>query len=517
MLEDELTDRNWNITRIGAASVLVIAAVFLSYMWSSLPFKMPVAMAAGAGLVFAAAAKVGDLDKLKTLMQPLSGFLNMVAGALLVASAIFFLSNSIEMIIETLEQFSGDSIVGLIRSLILPVMGYITVLFGSFIAATGSGMVYWDRVDERVPVGAGRKDFMFTVILGALTAFGIFGTAVLKQLPVGEYIGIATEILFQANSIDSVVAGALVFAAYRGVRMAWASLPIRESVPRDSRETYDKLKKPELVVRWLIIPVIAILTAAQGFVSIKYLQYFAPLTAPSVRKLLAAATVVGIAIFVAIKLLKILTGDREKIKWLIPYTVFGAVAYISAPYFTESLNQVTSRLPEFAATNVEPFISAVGATQAVMILMTAASAFAVILKIFMGILRGFGIVPKGLEGTTLVASGIFFSSVGLNLYAPNPVVLFVGVGLSMASWEIGKRSVILGREVGRSGSTYKAELVQVVSKLVLVFVAVVAARTFLIAANNLNFTVPEGSTGYIVFLLAVTGVGLLAASLKNYT
>jgi len=149
--------------------------------------------------------------------------------------------------------------------------------------------------------------------------------------------------------------------------------------------------------------------------------------------------------------------------------------------------------------------------------MTAASVFAILLKIFMGIMRGFGIVPRGLEGTTMMASGIFFSSVGMFLYAPNAVVLFIGVALSMVSWEIGKRSVILGREVGRSGTTYQAELVQILSKLIIAFLAVVVARTALIAVNSLTFSVPGGATGFIVFILAVTGVGFLTASLKNYT
>lgn len=510
-MKDELPERNWNITHLGAAAVIVAAVGFFTYIVSSIPVRDPILVAGGAGIVFALASKAGDLDRLKTLMKPLSGFLNMAAGAMLLGSAILFATESLPMITEILNQFSGDSIIALIRAVILPILGYLTVLFGVFIAGTGSSLVFWDRVDERVPVGASKKDFMFTGILAALTVFGVFGAAIINNLPLGDFIQEVSQFVFSATDFATVIAGVLIFVSYRALRVAWKSLPIRESVPRSSRETYDKLKKPETVVRWVILPALSVATAAQGFVDVKYLDYLAPLASSSSRSLMSGVTVVSIIIYIGVKILKILTSDREKIKRLIPYTLFGLVAYIAAPFLTGYIDVVTG-LP-----GVGSLEQAVGATQFVMILMTVASGAAVTLKIFMGILRGFGLVPKGLEGTTMVASGIFFSSIGYHLYSPNSVVLFTGVAASMASWELGKRSVILGREIGRSGSTYQAELVQVISKIVIAFVAVVLARTVLVAVNNMSFSIPSGTPGFVAFLLALLGVGLLTASLKDFT
>lgn len=510
-MENELADRNWNITFLGAASVIISALGFFTYMASSIPVRNPLLVAAGAGIVFALASKVEDLEKLKTLMRPLSGFLNMTAGAMLIGSALLFGTNSIPIAMEALNQFNGDSLIAMIRIVLLPLLGYLTVLFGVFIAGTGSSLVLWDRVDERVPLGAGKTDFMFTGILAALTLFGVFGAAFLKNLPLGKFIQSFTQLVLHSTDFATVIASILFLVSYRTVRVAWKALPIRESVPRSSRETYDKLKKPEKAVRWLVIPALSLGIAVQGFIDLKYLNYFAPLSSSTARKLFAVVILISIAAYIGVKVLKILTSGRDKLKRLIPYVLFGVVAYLAAPFLTGYIS-VLNGLPV-----VSSLIDAVGPTQFVMILMTVASAATVMLKIFMGVLRGFGLVPKGLEGTTMAASGIFFSSIGYHLYNPDVVLLFTGVAVSMAAWELGKRSVILGREIGRSGSTYQAELVQVLSKIVIAFVAVVAARTVLVAVKNMTFSVPSGTSGFLIFLLTLLGVGLLTASLKDFT
>jgi hypothetical protein len=522
MMVEGMKERNWNITSIGATSILLTGLGFLAYLVYRISMQAtgelyrPVIMAAAAGITFAFSSKIGDLDRLKTLMKPLSGFMNLIAGALLVASIILFLSSSLQIALETFSQFQGDSILGLLRAVILPIVGYIGMLLGSFIAATGSSLVFWDRVGERIPVKAERTDFIFTGVLATLTVIGVFGTAILQQLPLQQYIEDLMEFAVSANEFSAFTTGVLLFVTYRAVRAAWKVLPIRESVPRSSREQYDKLKKPETVVRWIVVPALSIATAAQGFLDNQYLDYLEPLTGSGIRSLMLGVTAVSIIIYLVVKVLKILTTDREKIKRLIPYTLFGLVAYMIAPFLVPYIDPLIGQMPDFVAGAMTPLMEAVGQTQMIMILMTAASAAAVVLKIWMGLLRGFGLVPEGLEGTTLVASGVFFSAIGFHIYQPDVTLLFVGVAAAMASWEIGKRSVILGREIGRSGSTYQAELVQLVSKIIIAFVAVLAARTLLVAVNNMNITV-EGSTGFLVFLLTIIGIGFLTASMKDFT
>lgn len=516
-MTENLPERNWNITSIGALSVILIALGFLIYLSSSIPLQRPILMAVAAGIIFAISSKIGDLDKIKALMKPLSGFLNMTAGAVLFASLLLFYSSSLQIALETFNQFEGDSIISLVRAVILPIIGYSVVLFGSFLSGTGSSLIFWDRVDERVPVRAERTDFLFTSILGGLTLIGIFGTAFLKQLPLGNYLQSAAELLVSTNSFSTITAGILIFITYRAGRSAWKALPIRESVPRKNREQYDKLGKPEKVVRLLIIPALSIGTALQGFVNINYLNYLSVLSSSGLRTLYIGIIVVSITIYLAVKVLKTVTEDRQKIKRLIPYTIFGIAAYMLAPFLGGYIQPLIAELPANISGALTPIIQSVGITQFAMIVMTLASGAAVILKMWMGILRAFGLVPKGLEGTTLVASGIFFSSIGIHLYAPNPVVLFIGVAASMASWELGKRSVILGREIGHSGSTYQAELVQLVSKLFVGLLAVIAARTALVAVRNAEFSVPVGTPGFVVFILTLIGISFLTASMKEFT
>lgn len=513
---ETLPGRNWDITYIGAAGLIVATLAFIVYMASNTSVWRPIVMAAGAGAVFAVSSRLGDVDRLRAVARPLAGFLAMVAGVLLVGSGIVYSSSSLEMVMEIVDGFGGDSVLGLVRAVFLPLFGYSIALFGTFIAGTGATLVVWDRVDDRVSVGAGRTDLMFTGILGALTLTGVFGTAFLRDIPIRQYAVEAAGMLVASDSFGGVIAAVLLVVAYRSLRWAWRVLPIRELVPRSERDSYDRLARWEAVAGWVVVPLLALGTAAQGL-GVPALRVLSVLALPAVRRVLGVVAAGSLAVVIVVRLVKLVTGDHDAVRRLLPYVMFGLVAYLSAPLLTGPLDAVIVDLPSSVASVVEPAVSSIGPIQAVMVLMTVASAVAVMLKLQMDMLSGFGLVPEGLGGTTLVAAGILFAAVGFHLFSPSPVVLFTGVAVSMATWEVGKRSVILGQEIGRAGSTYQAELVQLVSKAVIVAVVVVAARTLLVAVENMTFSVPSGPAGLVVFLLAVVGVGLLTAALKDVT
>lgn len=517
-MNETVADRNWDITYLGALSVIGIAAGFLTYLASTIQIQRPLVLAAGAGIAFAVASKAGSMDRFQAILKPLSGFLDMVAGTLLLVSVLLFFASSLEIIRAAMERVGDGSVLAMIQAVVLPVMGYSTVLFGVFIAATGSSLVVWDRVDERLPVGAGRRDFLFTGILAALTVSGIFGTAFLRDLPIGTFLDEAVGLATRPSSFSSLLGGVLLVVAYHAGRRAWRVLPVRELVPRSSRDAYDRLAGVEAVVAKVVVPLLGLALLVHQFAAVPFVGAVAAVVGSSMaRMVLVGVLVLSIGSYVVVKLLKLLTGGREKIERILPYVLFGVLAYLIASLLTGTVDRILVGLPEELFGLVQPVLLAVGQRHFIMVVMTVASASAVSLGLFAGLLRGVGLMPRGIEGTTMVAVGLFVSAVGFNLYSPEPVVLFAGVALSMVAWELGKRSVLLGRAVGRSGSTYQAELIQLAFKLGMAFVAVVIARTVLVAVDNTVISLPSGTTGFVVFLLAITGVGLVTASLKDLT
>lgn len=510
-----LTDRNWSITYTGTMAVLALVAGFLYMVMGSVPYMESLILAGIAGIIFAITSRLTAMERFQTFGKPLSGFLAMISGTLLVASVALFAASSVEVLTSVIS--SGESFIGVARSVVVTIMGLVGLLLGTYLTVTGSSLVVWDRLDSKVPVGPGRSDLVFTAILAAITVFSVFGTAIIKQVSLSEYLETARTVLVSADPLSGVVSGFLLIMAYIMFSKAWGALPIRESVPRQNINIYDRLAKLETVVKWLLVPVVGGATAITDFADLTQLEPLLVLTTESLRQIMLQVILVSLSIIIAVKLLQLVTGDRSKLKTLAPYFVFGAVAYIAAPYLTGIIDTMLATIPEQFASELTPMADELGKNNMVLALMTFASGTAFILKTMMGILRGFGIIPRGLEGTTLAATGIFMTSIGVHIFQPSPSILFTGVAVSMVVWEIGKRSTILGREVGKKGSSLQAETVQVISKVVVAAVAVLVARTLLVAVRDISISLPEGPQALIVFLLSALGVTLIAFSLKEYT
>jgi len=510
-------DRNWNITFTGSISVLLLSALYLFYAVTSVELLDSILLATGSGIVYSIGTVLKGKEKFQSLTEPLSGFLAMISGVMIVAATVVFFASSTEVLTGLFSQ--GLNLLQLIRTIITSFIGLAGFLLGSYFIGTGSSMIFFDRLDSKASIGPGKSDLIFPMMLGGFTFASLTGTAFIKEVSITEYYSQLTEIIISSEPLAGTVTGLLMFFTYIFASNAWSSMPISESIPSSSLETYRKLARIDTVFKWLIIPVLSVSTAVNDFVQIKQLARLDLLTQPALRSLFLTLLTLSIMIIIGVKLLQTFTGDKSRIYALGPYIVFGLTAWLIAPQLAVLIDTVISFLPEALRGTVQGFQDSFSPRNTGMILLTVASGVSFALKSFMGLIRGLGIIPAGLEGTTLSATGVFISSVGVFMFQPSTSssLLFVGVALSVVLWEIGKRSTVLGREVGRNASTTQAEIVQLIMKLVLAFITVIIARTVLVFVQRTGLTVPQGAQSIPVFLIVVSGIILLIFSLKEYT
>ena len=513
----ELKDRNWGITYVGLLAAALLSIGYIYRAVNMVEFKWSMILAGAAGLIYAITAKLSSTDRFRTIGKPLSGFLAMISGITLVAAAALFAVSSFEVLTGIFS--SGGELLPLLRSLVVTAVGLAGFLLGTYLTVTGTSLMLWDRLDSKVSVGPQRSDIMFAAILAGITAFSIFGTAFLSDIPFDEWIGTAQTVLISSDPLSSTITGLMMIASYISVSKLWSALPIREAVPASGLDTYDRLSTVDTVLKWLLVPAMGIAVALTDFMDLQQISFLENLAQPLVRQLLLYTVITSLAVVLGIKLLQLVTGDRSRIWALVPYLLFGVAAWMIAPQLTFITDSIITVIPKSFSSAAESFVSGIDERNVVLILMTAASGLSFALKSFMGMLRGFGIVPRGLEGTTMAATGVFMTSIGLHIFStqPSATMLFTGVALSLVIWEIGKRSVVLGMEVGRKGSSLQAEVVQVLTKVLVALIAVVIARTLLVFVQQMEFVTPDGPRAVMVFMLAAAGVTLIAFSLREYT
>lgn len=516
----DIKSTNWNITQAGSFTVILASILFLAFAYLVDPaetsgvFENPLFLSAVSGFLFAFSLRVAYWDKIQMFMKPVSGLLNVLAGAFFVAAMILYFPNMFQVVIEAFRSFSGGSLADLLRAVILPVFGYNILMIGFFLITAGTFLVYWDRVGGRIPIAPEKPDFVFVGILGGLTLFGIFGNAFLSDVSFRGQIGSVIDFILADSMFSGLFSGILIVLTYYSVRWLWISLPIREALTRSGRETYDNLERPEKVVKTFLIPVLGLLVVVQGFVDITVLSVFSVFSSSMMRYSMIFMSAGSILLTLFLKSFKMFAKDRQKLKALIPYFVFGCTVYLLAPVLTGFLDQALVNMPSLVENPARSLMDSVGGSQFVMILMTFSALWAIFLKMSMDILKLFGLIPKGVEGVTIVSTGIFASSIGIYLYTQDTLILFLGVALSLICWELGKRSVILGREIGRSGYTYQSELVQVATKFLAGLFAVVLAIGASSLVASYNFTAPQES-GFLIIVLLVVGLVFLSIALKE--
>ncbi len=512
----EIKESNWHATRTGALATAAITAALTALIYLQIDLKIPILLSALGGLVLAASIKTGNMKKYATVAKPVSAALTMASGTLILLSTVEYARAAFQRITETLTGTS--TIQGIIDTVIQNLAsfsGYSLATTAAFITATGTALIYWDRVDTEKTVGTRKQDIYFNIILVLVAVFMAFGTAIINNIPITKVTGLLQKTITVQGKASGIVAGLLLIAAYITLGRAWRALPIREMVPRNQIEYYDKLKKAETFFKWLLLPAIAAATAATPMIQIKVLEYLAPLTTVAFRNTLATVTAASITLLATSKILKILAGDRKTVTRFIPYLVFAAAAYLAgnllAPHATATVNQS----PQFIQEIFRIAKSRVGTPAIVVAGMAAAASLAVSLKTSVKSFKGMGFIPKGLEGTFLASTGIFIASVGLHLYQPIPVMLLLGVASSLTVWEIGKRSAVLGREIGRKGTSTRSELVQITSKIVVAVLAVIAARTLLFLIQGQTLEMPSSGLTTVVTVLSALAAVLLAFSMKE--
>lgn len=509
-----IEDTNWKITRTGAFTAIIISIFYLYLVLDQTSFNYALLLAMASGTFYAISSKINDLKKYHTITKPLSGFLAMASATLLIGSIGFLFTGSTGAIFST---FSGENIISSIKTVILSLIGLIGLIIGAYLTTKGSTLLSFDKIDSKTPLGPGRSDFIFGVILTAITLLSIFGTALINDISISDLLSSLEQIFISSEAFSGVITSFLIILSYLAFRKAWRKLPISESIPEKYLEQYRSASRIENIIGWAMIPLLVFALAMRDLTEVKGLEVLGLIEASSSRQILVEVFFISLLIIAAVKLIQFFTGDRGTLKSLGPYVVFGLVAWIISPVLIPLMENLISLAPDAFATIVESFISDIGDRNSVLLLLTLASWISFGLKSLMGTLRAFGLVPSGLEGITLTSIGLFFTSVGFFIYqeVPSSTMLFLGVALSMVVWEIGKRSTVLGMEIGHKGESRQAELVQIASKLLFAIGAVILARTALIFLQQFQLST-DNFTG-LIFLLSAVGITFLIFSLKDHT
>ncbi|MFB6180259.1 MAG: hypothetical protein ABEJ93_00115 [Candidatus Nanohalobium sp.] len=513
----QIKETNWNTSRTGAAAAITLSIGLTAVITNYIDLQLPLLIASAGGLLLAASIKAASIEKFKTLSKPASGVLTLLSGTAILAASSLFAVESFQKIMETVENVS--SIEQLLKALwerIFSLSGYSLVLTASFITVMGAALIYWDRVEGEKKVGTRKQDIYFNAVLAAVAAFTAFGSAIINKVPLQEIISLVQTGLSYQGQVSGIAAGILLISTYLAGKRAWINLPMKETVPRKYMEHYRKLGKIETGFKWIILPLPAIATSAAPFTSVKYLRPFTAFSSPSIRILLLSATAVSLTSVLLVKALKLVASDSRTVTRFIPYTLFAAAAYFGGIFLAPVAQGMVGRLPSFIQTGLTPLTDAVGMPALIIAGMAAATAVTVSFKSLVKTLKATGFIPKGLEGVLLASLGVFLSSVGTHLYKPDPTLLLLGVAAALTVWEIGKRSAVLGREIGRKGSSFRSELVQVASRITAGLITVVLVRTALFIFEKGILKLPGHSFTAAFTVLAALGSLLLAFSLKEY-
>lgn len=512
----EIKESNWHATRTGALATAAITAALTALIYLQIDLKTPILLSAIGGLILAASIKIGNMKKYATVAKPVSAALTMISGIFILLSTAEYARAAFQRITETLTgTTTAQGMINTVIQNIASFSGYSLATTAAFITATGTALIYWDRVETEKTVGTRKQDIYFNIILVIVAIFMAFGTAIINNIPITKVTDLLQKTINVQGQASGIVAGLLLISAYITLGRAWRALPIREIVPRNQIEYYDKLNKGETFFKWILLPAIAVAAAAAPVLQIKMLGYMTPLTTIAFRNLLTMVTAASIILLTASKTLKILASDRKTVTRFIPYLIFAAAAYTAgnlfAPYATATVNQ----LPAFIQEIFNIAQSRIGTPAIVIAGMAAAASLALGIKTTVKSFKKFGFIPKGLEGTFLASTGIFIASVGLHLYQPIPIMLLLGVASSLTVWEIGKRSTVLGREIGRKGTSTKSELVQIISKIAVAVLAVIAARTMLFLVKGHGMKMASSGLTTLVTVLSAIAAVLLAFSMKE--
>lgn len=462
-MKTSLTSKNWKITRFGALTVIILAISFLGYSIQMVDSQSALIIAGIAGLLFGLSGKFGDIEKLKSISRPISGFLGMGAGFLFILAYLTFLEAQVELLFELFDQY--EDFPQLMSVILMTFSGYLVALFGVFLATTGSVLVYWDEAGEKTPLGTGKRDFLFTGVLISVTALSVFGSAVLTDYSLNEGWSLVEGIFVDSNDIPGITTAILILITYKISRLMGSELPTRALVPEKRRDLYDKVSRLSMFSAWLASPLLALLLVFSDFVDLSELRFIEILATESIRQFMVNWILFGVFVIILVNFVKFATRDRDKIRSLYPFIVFGLTAYVMAFLMTGYVSEVIAQLPPEMRLPVSQFAGSVGDVNFVMILLILASILSVFLNMLISFIRSIGMIPKGLEGVTLVSASLFFTSIGVYLYSQESIILFMGVAISVVTWEIGRRSVVLGKEVGREAPTLSAEAVQTAFKL----------------------------------------------------
>jgi hypothetical protein len=186
----------------------------------------------------------------------------------------------------------------------------------------------------------------------------------------------------------------------------------------------------------------------------------------------------------------------------------GLVVAVAATYRPAETFAVGAAATETRRQFLVETAASVGALAVLSLVVAAALALAALFLLSIRLAAATGLLGEG-AGLQVASAGAFLSAVAAGIAGTHPVVAFCGVAASLLAWDLGEFGTTLGREVGRDGTSRRAELVHAVGGLALAGLAAGAALAIAVVVS----TVPaSGATAVAAAGAAVGTVLLVVAS-----
>lgn len=514
MMERDTLEGNWNLTYLGSSTLFLVFAIFVSYLVSSSHWISPILIAVTAGLILGISTRIKYNTQSSYFLKPFSEFLGMLAGFLLIVSFLIFFSLSFSMILETIEHVASETPQQLVSLVVLPILGYSMILIGLFFSSISSLLISSEQIDSTKSIGVQNKDYLFPIVIGVLTILVVLGTNFIQDLPISDIISWIIVILTGNSIFSSLKSGALIFITYLVAKNAWDLLSIAR-ILEDFTSFYNRLPLTRLNTKLVVLFCLAVVL--ESFINLPILNYLAIFDTTEFRNSLLFITAISLGLIGFVRFLRLVTVERQKLKNYLPFIIFGFLAYFIAVIFSAILGYIVSFLPEIIENILRVLEDTIGVVSIVMILMTISSISVIFLKSLINFLKKFRILNSGLENITLLSGGIFLSSTGFYLYNPNQTVLFIGITASLIIWSLGKRFVLLGKEIGKEGSTKQFELFSIVSLGIVGFISFLLSELFLLYVNQALIPLISERTSFVVFLLSIISLGLLTIFLSKHS
>ena len=489
-------DSKWSMTFLGGFSVVLIAFLFLSLVFFVSSMKMSLLIAGAAGIIFGISVRLSFAEDYRIVLPVISGFLTVLSTFLVFLSLIFVLP-SFGSVANVLTGQQG------IFSYLISFLGVFMLVFGFFLVFCSFFLVFWDKIGSKTSLGSGQREFIFTVVLGAITSFSLFFGVFPGKISLFYILSIVLEFLLSSNH-GNFISGSLIFLGYWVIGDAWEALSLGGFFSKSKRLSYDNFRKFERIFRWIFIPLLSISVILQSYSRSLPSELLDLLVHPTLRIVFISIICISTLCILVIKCLKLFTVYRQEFSNVLVYIVFGVISVLVAYYSSDYFMDLVLHLSEPVSRQLRGFSNSFGSVSLVLMLMTFCSIVSVNFKFVLRVLNKFGLVPKGIGGTTILSIGIFGSATGIFLFNQSNILLLTGVAISIIIWRIGRHSVVLGREIGREQVSIQAEASSIFFEIIIGFISLSTAILVLeVVQEASGLFIVENFVSFFFVLLSI--------------